>query len=143
MSNGRIPLESHPLNTQMNLHWGMNKANLSIVQNALATKTFWDNLSFMFVNPTDWLISLKMYPFEVTKFIGTENHRAIVLGTSVIEKSDGFYNLNAVNKPIEIAGFSVHGIFNNFLDYAPYTRLQLYLPPLAVIRSRLSRADIS
>lgn len=88
---------------------------------------FWDTiLTSMSSNPLDYFISLRYYPLQLngTEIVDDE----IYLGRGGLLKfSNQIYNPNMCQF-FEFGYVDIKRQYNNFLDYAPYTSISVFLP---------------
>lgn len=100
-----------------------NATRLQALGDFLWSSGFLDNILLVNNNPIENVISVKMFPFALPS--GAES--TIVLGNVDTEvptnKLPDNYNYYHV-----YGSLSVPSYYNNFMDYAPYTRILLYLP---------------
>lgn len=100
-----------------------NATRLQSLGDFLWSSGFLDNILLVNNNPIENVISVKMFPFTLPS--GADS--TIVLGNVDTEvptnKLPDNYNYYHV-----YGSLSVPSYYNNFMDYAPYTRILLYLP---------------
>lgn len=100
-----------------------NATRLQSLGDFLWSSSFLDNILLVNNNPIENVISVKMFPFTLPT--GAES--TIVLGNVDTEvptnKLPDNYNYYHVYGSISVPSY-----YNNFMDYAPYTRILLYLP---------------
>lgn len=103
--------------------------NLRALVSYVTTSTFWNNSNLLFTNPSDYVASLRLYPFNTAEYFnewGADYPVAIKFGN----QTSSIYGapLYPHTTKYELASFSVNRKYNNFLDFAPYTKLELYIP---------------
>lgn len=100
-----------------------NATRLQALGDFLWSSGFLDNILLVNNNPIENVISVKMFPFELP----SGDDSTIVLGNVDTEvptnKLPDNYNYYHVYGSISVPSY-----YNNFMDYAPYTRILLYLP---------------
>lgn len=100
-----------------------NATRLQALGDFLWSSSFLDNILLVNNNPIENVISVKMFPFTLP----TGADSTIVLGNVNTEvptnKLPDNYNYYHVYGSISVPSY-----YNNFMDYAPYTRILLYLP---------------
>lgn len=84
----------------------------------------WVNL--LFNNPNEAFISAILLPFNVSLFATTKPDR-IHLGNGVTT-DNGQLIVNTKYLTCPVGTFRIKPKYNNFLDYSPYTTIELYLP---------------
>jgi hypothetical protein len=101
-------------------------ADDSVIQNLL------DGLKTFGTNPMNAFLSLHMYPFEVREFTGAAATARVVCGRVPISPQSGDvigYLLPTDAKAVvDLGNFKIEQMFNCFLDFEPYTTIQLYIP---------------
>lgn len=109
-----------------NYHFGLTRPQLYELQEEVLTGTFLSNIAKFFNEPSDNILSLKWFPFNVkTNFSGGDTTN-IQIGT---------VRMSSVGSPLVrtncVLSFSITNIptkFNDFRDFSPYTSCELYLP---------------
>lgn len=83
-------------------------------------------LSLMGENPLNCIVSLQLFPFDITNQSGTSSQGRITLGaTQMNTTGTKVKNLNSV---IDIGSVKLRRHFNNFFDYEPYSTAFIYVP---------------
>ena len=104
--------------------------NLGQLYNWLWTDDIITNLSKMFSNPLDSILSLQIAPFTSNQLpLGSERNVAlgnIDSGVQAQPISKGFIR-------VDCGTLTLSEYFGNFLDYPPYTQIQCYLPYIGYI----------
>lgn len=124
-------------NAGLFVHYAMNAGMLKIVGDWLwaddlgliIAKEF---LSILYGSPIESAISLMSYPFNVTALPGvTSQMQQMYWGAHAIGETLGGVKALAVTNPyatIDWGTVQLTEFWGNFLDYAPHTKLELYLP---------------
>lgn len=121
--------------TDFNNYAAFNAIGLDYLKNILwdSPDGFWDALSILGSNSAnylDYLVSLRVYPYKInvdgdfdTLFLG----RGGELSLPGTEGSPTHYG---VPQKVSVFPFEIEAEkhYNNFLDFAPYTKAELYLP---------------
>ena len=98
----------------------------------LNTATFLDNIQLLFESPVENVVSLRAYPFDVKTHSPVAVESPIVVNVIAMTTKGAF--LGSTTQPmISLGSLPVSTFFNNFLDYAPYTKVELYLPYIGFI----------
>lgn len=93
---------------------------------------------FLVTNPIDCIVSLKRYPFNIPHTFNL-NKAPLKLGKSQVT-SQGYPTHNIFNTVL-FSGVNIYPKFGgSFLDYAPYTEYELYVPFCGTIK--LNAGDI-
>ena len=94
--------------------------------------------SFLVTNPIDCIISLKRFPFSIPHTFSSAK-TAVNLGKNH-GSAEGYLTYNVFNT-VQFAGINIFPRFgNSFLDYAPYTEYELYVPFCGTVK--LNAGDI-
>lgn len=102
---------------------------------ALAEKIYADNFleklglevtKFLWNSPIDAIISCQSYPFAVTSLVGSSAVNDIKLGAVPTGLSGSALAGSAAK--IDWGSIRLEEYWKNFLDYAPHTKIELYLP---------------
>lgn len=112
-----------------NMFYALTRQQVGDLLTELNTSTFIDNIQLLFEKPIENVVNLRVYPFDVKS-----HHPASVAGDSnviinvVTMETQGF-SLNPVpSPPFNLGRIAIPKNYNNFLDYSPYTKIELYLP---------------
>lgn len=100
----------------------------------LIQKTFWDDLNYLFINPSDFIVSLRYYPFDINSYYGgglTET--AIRIGTKSLPATLQGLSLAKNMTTRTINTITINRQFDDFRDFAPYTKLELFLPYIGFV----------
>ena len=116
-----------------NRAFAMTQSTLNALQNYLWNRsdTVFDEivagLKLFGENPMNAIVDCRMYPFDVLSYIGSSGAQKITLGrreTSVT----GVYLGNTTNCIIDLGSVEWVNYTNSFLDNAPYSGAELYVP---------------
>lgn len=120
-----------------NAHYVISYSTATDVAYELCDKTFWNNIDYLFINPSDFVVSLKLYPFKIEKYFrGSTSYNysqsELNIGRTYMS---GIYGNKF--KPhtyyYELASFNVARKYNNFMDFEPFTKLELYVPYFPIL----------
>ena len=93
-------------------------------------------LLLMGENPLNCIVSLQLFPFDITTQAGTTSQGSITLGaTQMNTTGTKVKNLNSV---IDIGSVKLRRHFNNFFDYEPYSTAFIYVPYCGTIQMSLN-----
>lgn len=131
---GDIPngsVESSSASTGLFTRYAMNPQNLYTLGAALYTENILaaigkEIMSFLWNSPSDALISLISYPFDIGSLVSTTTS-PIKFGSLPLEAVTGA-RLNETFAKIDWGSIYLEEFWGNFLDYAPHTKVELYLP---------------
>lgn len=98
----------------------------ALYADGLLTKLGKEIMSFLWNSPNEALISLISYPFDVSKLALTQNS-SIKFGSLELENVTGKRLLRS-SVSIDWGEIELNEFWGNFLDYAPHTKIDLYLP---------------
>ena len=83
-------------------------------------------LLLMGENPLNCIVSLQLFPFDITSQATTTTQGRITLGATQMDTTGAkVKNLNSV---IDLGSVKLWRYFENFLDYEPYSTATLYIP---------------
>ena len=89
-------------------------------------------LLLMGENPLNCIVSLQLFPFDITSQAGTTSQGSITLGSTQMNTTGTkVKNLNSV---IDIGAVKLRRHFNNFFDYEPYSTAFIYVPYCGTIQ---------
>ena len=93
-------------------------------------------LLLMGENPLNCIVSLQLFPFDITLQAGSTSQGSITLGaTQMNTTGTKVKNLNSV---IDIGSVKLRRHFNNFFDYEPYSTAFIYVPYCGTIQLSLN-----
>lgn len=77
---------------------------------------------------SDYITGLKFFPLDIERFMIGEQTAYPIIGKNTITTYNDFKDWTTWDSYLKIVEFTIARTFNNFLDYAPYTKIQLYFP---------------
>lgn len=91
--------------------------------------SFTSAVSRLFTDPIENVISLVYYPVNMnTLFPSYRVGRGPITISKCTLQTEGSYLPHAVAEPLSLGQVGIGRYFNNFLDFAPYTKIEIYLP---------------
>lgn len=101
------------------------------IKNFLFSNTFIDNIKRLWTNPAEYVISLVCYPFDVVNTgLGITNDvvsiggvASDVVATALTDRGVPYFYGGSV---------FVDNYYNSYLDYEPYTSIDIYIPYIGV-----------
>ena len=125
----RLPISLTSFNTKYVLR---DKSDVRKIKEKLCDQTFLNDLSLLFSNPSDYVNSIKYYPFNVADFVGAQYDSFFRLGeTSLPDVNCKLFP--SVTTAVLMAYIDIPRGFNNFMDNEPYTKIELYVPYFSFI----------
>ena len=116
--------------SNMNRRYALTRNELNDLLTEMNTQTFFDDVTLLFSTPIENLISLYAYPFDVKALAAVwsmPDDGPIIINIVTMET----VGCDLANIPVPLldcGSLSITRKFNNFLDFAPYTKLEIYLP---------------
>lgn len=107
----------------------IDKDNLKKLSSYLWSSDFLDNFHFFTQDPSECLISLMGYPSNVSSSATLTN---IIAGNLASTEAKG-YLINNIFQSKSFGEIKILPYFNDFRDYAPYTKIDLYLPFVGMV----------
>lgn len=96
-------------------------------------ENFLKGISNFGANPMDAFISLHMWPFNVREFVTASATAQVTVGRTPISDATygdviGFIMPTNAKAVVDCGTYRIKPKFNSFLDYEPYTTINLYIP---------------
>lgn len=118
----------------MNSTYALTRALMSSLLSELNNNNIFGNqVSKLFSSPIDNIVSLHCFPFNI-KTLLLNAYPSLSSADSDIQISvvrmttQGFYIGLLPCPVVDLGSYAISRHFNNFLDYSPYTKIELYLP---------------
>lgn len=116
--------------TNMSSHYAMTQNQLDTFLTELNTPGFIDNIAKLFSSPIENVVSLCQFPFDVKPLTAAWqqlNDTPIII--NIVQMESVGLHLGKITTPLlDLGSTTIPRYFNNFMDYAPYTKIELYLP---------------
>lgn len=123
--------------TSFNRKWAISFNGINVVNDNLNNKTFLDNLNYLFTEPAQFFISLKAYPFDITEYYNNSlTLQKVKMGKAQMKVGDQDVSAPALYGYPQykyLGKFKIQRKFNNYLDFSPYTKIEMYLPFAGII----------
>lgn len=131
-NNDIIPVMPNPPQkpySAYNRLWAISNDDLNALGSYLWNSTFLNDIKLLFSNPMEAIVSCKMFPFSVTGHdpSGVGGMTSIKLG-NVDTPVTGNPILSSYNNKFNLGSYTVTEYYGDFLDYSPYTSVEIYLP---------------
>ena len=126
-------------NTENNFKYILPKEQIANLNALINSKDFATSMAQFFSNSGEFVLSLKAYPFNVVNWLNLSMDEKGVLCDSVkiggdyVTKIKGAEVRTATTPFNQVGLFKITNVYNNFLDYAPYTKMYLFLPYIGYI----------
>ncbi|MBQ1551085.1 MAG: hypothetical protein IIZ67_03190 [Bacilli bacterium] len=136
MANSVIPSVNKINNSGGSRYYILNRSQLLKIQNFLMDGSFLNSLHLLFDNANQYVVGLKVFPCNISKFSGLSfasakvkcgnvnvkdlSNNTDITATYLRERASGYIS--------RWATYDFTEYFNSFLDYEPYTKYQIYLP---------------
>ena len=112
-------------------YWAMSQTEVNKLADDLFNDTFIDTISnsikFYGGNPIDAIMSLRLYPFNISDLGINANTAKVKLFGKETTASGNILSTN-YSGIINFGTCTLAERYGNFLDYSPYTKAQLYIP---------------
>lgn len=122
--------------SDMTSRYAIDRNNMNALVAELNSPNFFDNITKLFSDPVDNIISLYVFPFDVKelspvwKLISDGSILINIYQTSTAVACF----LNPLTTPmLDIGSVYVAPAYNSFLDFQPYTKIELYLPYIGFV----------
>lgn len=116
--NKAYAMTQSTLNDLQNYLWNINDTTFDEIV---------EGLKLMGENPLNAIIDCRMYPFDILSYIGNTGAQLITLGRRQSTVS-GVHLGNVTNCVLDLGSVYWARYTNTFLDYAPYSSGELYVP---------------
>lgn len=131
----------YPITTTVNnFKYALPREQIANLNALINSKDFVTQMAQFFNNSGEFIISLKVYPFNLVKWQNITDTLGVLCDTV---KVGGNYETTIkgakiiyqdIDTPFQQVGlFKITNNYSNFLDYAPYTKMYLYLPYIGYI----------
>lgn len=126
-------------NTENNFKYVLPKEQITNLNALINSKDFVDKMVQFFSNSGEFVLSLKAYPFNVVNWLNLSMGEMGVLcdyvkiGGDYVTKIKGAEVWRTTTPFNQVGLFKITNVYNNFLDYAPYTKMYLFLPYIGYI----------
>lgn len=116
--------------SNMNRRYALTRNQLNDLLTEMNTQTFIDDITLLFATPIENVVALYAYPFDVKALSpawSVPDDGPIIINIVTME-SVGCDLANIPVPLLDCGSLSITRQFNNFLDFAPYTKLEIFLP---------------
>lgn len=93
--------------------------------NSSTVTDFFNNISLLFNNPIDAIISVKKFCLDFTQFPISAAENVYLMSLQTTATANPIYQQYI---KLDIGSIDIDEYFGGFLDYPPYTRITIYLP---------------
>lgn len=112
-----------------NTFYALTRQQVEDLLTELNTSTFINNVQLLFETPIENIVSLRVYPFDVKAHHPASSMEDSSIIINVVTMNTKGFSLNPIpSPPFNLGKIEIPKYYNNFLDYAPYTKIELYLP---------------
>lgn len=106
--------------------YGISRDELFDITNFIKTSTYLDDIKLLFKDPIQNIVGCKLFPFDFADHVLSETVEKVKI-SNINTNVDGI-RLWAQLKPLDVGTITIPTHFDNFLDYAPYTKIEMFLP---------------
>lgn len=114
-----------------------DESTVNLFADSLHNTNLFDNLKALFTSKSQYVNSLRWYPFDLSQFMSISSTASDLTLGGVEAKWGGTvtYNVkckrvNSIVRAVKIATIHISRYYQDFMDYEPYTTAQIYLPYL-------------
>ena len=117
----------------INRKYACGGGQLSNLRKWLNSKSL--SADYLYNDQSEYLVSIRAYPFWMEKFFdGIGNYEKFAIGPfSANEVNTKGKLISGQKAPILIGEYYVARKYNNFMDYAPYTKITAYIPYISFV----------
>ena len=121
-------------------YYYMSKSMLNVLNNELWTSdddtitAIIEGLKFYGSDPMQAIMSLRLYPFDISSYVTTTSLSKIKLGRFEMQYASGYIISANATCILDLGQIFIKPSFGDFRDYAPYTQIQLYVPFIGFIK---------
>lgn len=91
-------------------------------------------------NPLECVISIRSYPFKLSSFVKTSIIHSVFVGNTELRAFNSNINAYQIQTSRDVSvQFTIDEYFHNFMDYAPYTKIRMYIPYINYIDLDVNR----
>lgn len=114
----------------VNHTYALSKGQITTLIADISTSTFLDNIVLLTETPVESLVNLRMYPFDISAHsaTGVLANQTIYLGVYATDVTDADAIFGGYDCTFDLGSFTLDRYFNNFMDFAPYTKVEIWLP---------------
>lgn len=116
--------------SNFNMFYALTRQQVGDLLTELNTSTFIDNIQLLFETPIENVVNLRVYPFDVKAHhpVGSVLEDSSIIINVVTMETQGYSLAHVPSPPFNLGKIAIPKHYNNFLDYSPYTKIELYLP---------------
>ena len=107
--------------------YAVTQTQLKVLGQFLWDTGFLDNINMLLSSPIENLVSCKLFPFDLSTISTLGDDYKIVMG-NVTTNATGKKIPNSYVQKVSCGSITIPNYYNSFLDYAPYTKISMYLP---------------
>jgi len=112
-------------------YWLMNLYKFQDLQEYLMSTTFIKDIKLLFTNPSDYIVSARIYPIRLNILLQQYLYEDTIHIGNISATDLTNYKYSRENNLVQcgiIASYKFEEYFKSFLDYEPFTKIQVYLP---------------
>lgn len=122
---------SNVFNKSVITAFSLNTQQLAAFNNTIWNKDLLFQLKTLFNDPVDSICSLHIVPF--VNDAGSVDNAQIKIGNLDIPNCTGTQLVTSYSPITFRNDITISNLYNNFLDYAPYTKVKLHLPLIGMV----------
>lgn len=108
--------------------YALTSAQVGQLADFVFSETFLDNVARLWTEPGDYIIDLSYYPVDLTATGLTWGSSTTKVTVGNVESDITAPELLGGKPYLYMGEYTIGRYYNSYLDFAPYTRLEIYLP---------------
>ena len=125
-------LRSNVVDTRFNRKYIGSVGTITTLASYLNTPGSPLDFGNLFVSPEEYIVSVRAYPFNLTK-LSKVSPSTTTIKLGVEDSGVSAKTLNSPLPSLNLGTYIFKNKYNNYLDYAPYTKITVWLPYIGFV----------